>query len=219
MDVADARRVPGCRSPISSILIDERGDRLICSYSDPALDTDPGWLPLDRVAGYDAVLADVRWPQGSEALLAAARAAGRPALLDADVATADVLDALSAAATHVLYSEVGLSEARPGRDAGGALRDARRPWHSLVGVTLGENGFLWIDASGEHHAPAPKVDAVDTLAAGDVWHGAFALAVAEGRPFAAAAEFANAAAALKCLRPGGRSGAPTRAELIAWLAR
>ncbi|MDH5287507.1 MAG: PfkB family carbohydrate kinase [Betaproteobacteria bacterium] len=219
VDVADARRVPGCRSPISSILIDERGDRLICSYSDPALDTDPGWLPLDRVAGYDAVLADVRWPQGSEALLAAARAAGRPALLDADVATADVLDALSAAATHVLYSEVGLSEARPGRDAGGALRDARRPWHSLVGVTLGENGFLWIDASGEHHAPAPKVDAVDTLAAGDVWHGAFALAVAEGRPFAAAAEFANAAAALKCLRPGGRSGAPTRAELIAWLAR
>jgi sulfofructose kinase len=219
VDVADARRVPGCRSPVSSILVDAQGDRLICSYSDPALDPDPGWLPLDRVAGFDVVLADVRWPQGSAALLAAARAAGRPALLDADVASPEVLDALSRAATHVLYSEIGLAAARPGRDAGAALREARRPTHTLVGVTLGAGGFLWVDASGEHHAPAPKVDAVDTLAAGDVWHGAFALAVAEGRPFAGAAEFANAAAALKCLRPGGRSGAPTRAELAAWLAR
>ena len=54
--------------------------------------------------------------------------------------------------------------------------------------------------------PAPEVDAVDTLAAGDVWHGAFTSTLGEGRPVAAAARFANTAAALKCTRFGGRRG-------------
>ena len=55
-----------------------------------------------------------------------------------------------------------------------------------------------------------------TLAAGDVWHGAFVLALAEGKPTVAAAQFANAAAAIKCTRAGGRLGAPTRDEVRAF---
>lgn len=216
VNVAGVRKLPGCRSPMSSILVDDHGDRLICSFTDPTLDPDPAWLPLDRVAEYDAVLADVRWPQGSAALLAAARAAGRPALLDADVAPADRIEALVAVASHVLFSEIGLATVRPDLAAGAALRDLRRDSHALIGVTMGAEGFLWLDGAAEQRVPAPRIHAVDTLAAGDVWHGAFALALAEGQPVADAADFANAAAALKCLRPGGRSGAPTRAELEAW---
>lgn len=219
VDVSSARKVPGARSPVSSILVDERGDRLICSYTDPALDPDPGWLPLDQVAECAAVLADVRWPRGAEALLAAARSAARPGLLDADAGPPAVIELLVGIASHVLFSEVGLAAARPGHDTGAALRAARRDSHEVIGVTLGPDGFLWLDAAGEHRAAAPRIDAVDTLAAGDVWHGAFALGLAEGKDTAGAAAFANAAAALKCLKPGGRSGAPTRPELDAWLAR
>jgi sulfofructose kinase len=58
---------------------------------------------------------------------------------------------------------------------------------------------------------------VDTLAAGDVWHGAFAVAIAEGQCVADSAAFATAAAALKCQRPGGRLGAPSRSEVAALL--
>jgi sulfofructose kinase len=56
------------------------------------------------------------------------------------------------------------------------------------------------------------VIAVDTLAAGDVFHAVFALAIGERRAVAdaAAAAFANAAAALKCTRFGGRLGARGR---------
>jgi sulfofructose kinase len=216
IDVSDARRIPGCRSPVSSILVDENGDRLICSFADPALDQDAGWLPLAKVPDFDVVLADVRWPAGSEALLGATRSCGRPALLDADAASPAVLERLFAVATHVLFSEVGLEAARPGVSAGDALRSVRAPHHHVVGVTLGGEGFLWLEDDREHRALPPKIDAVDTLAAGDVWHGAFALALAEGRGTREAATFANKAAALKCLRPGGRTGAPTRAELDAW---
>jgi sulfofructose kinase len=57
------------------------------------------------------------------------------------------------------------------------------------------------------------VDTVDTLAAGDVWHGAFVLALGEGKNEAEAIRFANAVAAIKCTRFGGRAGIPRRAEV------
>jgi sulfofructose kinase len=59
---------------------------------------------------------------------------------------------------------------------------------------------------------------IDTLAAGDVFHGAFALALAEGCAEADALRFAAAAAAIKCTRFGGITGAPGRAEVEALLA-
>jgi len=60
--------------------------------------------------------------------------------------------------------------------------------------------------------------ALDTLGAGDVFHGAFTLALAEGKTEIAAMRFAAAAAGLKCARLGGSAGAPHRAEVDALLA-
>jgi sulfofructose kinase len=62
------------------------------------------------------------------------------------------------------------------------------------------------------------VQAVDTLAAGDVFHGGFALALAEGKDEIDAMRFAAAAAGLKCTRLGGSAGAPYRAEVENLLA-
>jgi sugar/nucleoside kinase (ribokinase family) len=56
-----------------------------------------------------------------------------------------------------------------------------------------------------------------TLAVGDIFHGAFALRIGAGSTVADAARFANAAAALKCTRFGGRLGTPSRAEVEASL--
>jgi sulfofructose kinase len=61
--------------------------------------------------------------------------------------------------------------------------------------------------------PAPRVEVVDTLAAGDVFHGALALRLAEGATIDAAARFAVVAASLKCTRFGGRLGCPSRDEV------
>ena len=219
VSVDSARRIAGARSPVSSILVTPAGERLICSYSDPGLDPDPAWLPLERLSGFDVMLADVRWPQGSARLFDAARALGRPALLDADVAAQGVLVDLVARATHVLFSEPGLDTIANGRSPPEALRTVFLPdTHAIAGVTLGADGFLWVDREGLHRIEAASIQAVDTLAAGDIWHGAFALALAEGASTPTAARFANAAATLKCQRPGGRLGAPSRGEVDAMLA-
>jgi sulfofructose kinase len=217
VDVRSARFLDG-RSPCTSILVSDLGERLICSFTDPTLDDDPGWLPLERIPSFDVVLADVRWPRGAARLLDAARAVHRPALLDADVASPEVIADLSECASHVLFSEAGLAVLAGDRAPGAALRSAGLEATRVVGVTLGAEGFLWLENGVEHHLPAPPIVPVDTLAAGDIWHGAFALALAEGRPVAGAAAFANTAAAIKCQRPGGRKGAPTRAEVEAILS-
>jgi sugar/nucleoside kinase (ribokinase family) len=63
------------------------------------------------------------------------------------------------------------------------------------------------------------IETVDTLGAGDVFHGAFTLALVEGRAVEDAIRFAAAAAGLKCSRFGGSTAAPRRAEVDALLTK
>lgn len=215
--ISAVRRIRGCISPSAAILVGSDGERLVCAYNDPTLDPDPAWLPLERLSEFDAGLADVRWPAGAGALLDAARAAGKPAVLDGDVGPPDVLVDLAGRATCAAFSEPGLACATGEADPGRGLVRIAEATAAIVGVTLGPAGFLWREAGRERRAPAPLVHPIDTLAAGDVWHGAFTLALAEGNTIDAAARFANAAAAIKCTRSGGRLGAPVRAEVEALL--
>lgn len=210
VDVSGVRQVAGARSALATILVDDAGERLVAVFYDPNLGDDPAWLPLDRVAAADAVLADVRWPDGAEALLRAGRAAGIPAVLDADSAPRQVLERLVPLASHAIFSDAGLDVLTGGRLAG-----LGHP--GIVGVTCGAAGFRWLEDGREHHVPALAVTAVDTLAAGDVFHGAFALRLAEGATVAEAGRFAAVAASLKCRVFGGRLGCPLRAEVEAVL--
>ena len=218
VDVGAVRRVRDCVSPSAAILIADDGERLLCTYNDPRLGADPSWLPLARVAGFDAVMVDVRWPEGAAVVLDAARDAGKLAVFDGDVGPVDALLDLARRATHVAFSELGLARATGTADPGEGLRRMAPLTPAWIGVTLGADGFLWRDGDRERRVAAPSVKAVDTLGAGDVWHGAFTLALAEGMDIDEAARFANAAAALKCTRFGGRSGAPRRDEVVAALA-
>ena len=91
-----------------------------------------------------------------------------------------------------------------------AMRDRT---DAFLAVTTGAGGVWWLDGSEIRNQPAFPVEVVDTVGAGDVFHGALALALAERQPEPAALRFASAAAALKCARPGGRAGTPARSEV------
>ncbi|MEO8485960.1 MAG: PfkB family carbohydrate kinase [Betaproteobacteria bacterium] len=226
VDMRAFRRIAGCRSSQSAIVVDAQGERLIVSHHGDVPD-DPSWLPLGDVRGAGAVLADVRWPSGARAMFAAAWEAGLPRVLDADVADASVIDALMLLADHVVFSEHGLARwaSLPERPTEAQRHAAlERAWSAMresgaaraCAVTAGEAGSWWLTADGPEHVRAPAIDAVDTLGAGDVFHGAYALALAQGRGIGAAARFATVAAAIKCTRVGGRAGCPTRDEVEAF---
>lgn len=217
VDVSAVRVVADRRTAISTIIVDAGGERLIVPFYDPEMPREPGWLPLDRLASAGAVLVDTRWPEGAAAALDAARAVGVPAVLDADVADPAILSDLAGRADHVVCSEPGLALLEPSGDL--AALAARLPGAAVVAVTLGAAGVRWIAGGRAEAQPGFRVAAVDTLSAGDVFHGAYALAIAERRPVADAMRFAAAAAAIKVTRFGGRLGAPTRDEVEAFLER
>jgi ribokinase len=80
-------------------------------------------------------------------------------------------------------------------------------------VKLGAQGCLLWDGGESLLIPAPKLDVVDTTAAGDVFNGALAVALSEGVPMKQACQFAVRAAALSVTRLGAQSSAPARAEV------
>jgi sulfofructose kinase len=220
VDVRYLRRFAGLSSSTSAILIDARGERLIVSYRGSALEAPADWLPLDEIGAAGVLLADVRWPQGALAALRAARRAGVPSVVDADTAEAATLQSLAGEADYAVFSAHGLDAFAPGCDLETGLRRALSLGARFAAVTQGERGAFWIEAEasgGLRHVPAFVVPVVDTLAAGDVFHGAFALELARGAAPAQALRFAAAAAAIKCTRPGGRAGSPLRAEVEQFL--
>jgi ribokinase len=78
---------------------------------------------------------------------------------------------------------------------------------------LGTAGALAVSASEQQVWPAHEVEAVDTTAAGDAWNGAFAVALAEGRPLREAGAFASAAAAIAVTRAGAQPSLASRDEV------
>ena len=88
-----------------------------------------------------------------------------------------------------------------------------------VMVTLGPRGAYVATPDVRRRVPGFAVEAVDTTAAGDVFNGALAVALAEGRPLAEAAGFANAAAALAVTRQGAQPSAPRRETIEGLLRR
>ncbi len=81
-------------------------------------------------------------------------------------------------------------------------------------ITLGSKGALVIGDGVEQLVAAPVVTAVDTTAAGDVFNGALAVALSDGKDIITAVEFACKAAAISVTRLGAQASAPFRNELI-----
>lgn len=217
IDTGQVVRIPGAVTPISSIMIDAAGERTIVTHRDPALwqiALPPAALLLD---GIDAVLTENRCSSFVTGLCAEALRRGIPVVLDADrVMTLD--DPVLTASSHVIFSADALRSSTRRDDLAAALAEVAALTPAYLAVTSGAEGTLWRAADGAiRHLPAFPVAPVDTLGAGDVFHGAFALAIAEGQDPLAALRFGAAAAALKCTRHGGAFAAPQRLEVEALL--
>ena len=80
-------------------------------------------------------------------------------------------------------------------------------------MKLGDQGCLLIEGNRSTLIPAPKVNAVDTTAAGDVFNAALAVGLAEEMHLAEACRFAVQASALSVTRLGAQAAAPSRSEV------
>ena len=109
----------------------------------------------------------------------------------------------------------------PVTDVGSAARAAEallaKGAESAI-VTLGEGGCYYATTDGGRHVPALKVEAVDTVGAGDAFNGALAVALGEGQDLHGAVITATAAGALAVSQSGAQDAMPSRAEVERLLA-
>jgi sugar/nucleoside kinase (ribokinase family) len=217
VDAEGITRVPGTESSVSGIFVDAAGERLLATHRSPRLASARPRDPERLLHGVQVVLADNHFPLFVTPVCEAARARGLPIVLDIDKPV-DTRDPLMDIVSHPIFSAEALRAGTGIDDLPRALAAAGKHCPGFVGVTDGRNGAYWCKhASSDpalRHQPAFNVEAADTLAAGDVFHAAFALALAEGRDEADAMRFASAAAALKCTRFGGIVGSPKRADVV-----
>ena len=206
-------RMPGLMTPVSAIMIEPTGERTLTIYRDPALWSvklpDAGEL----LADCQAVLVESRCASFCIDLCTEARRRGIAVIVGVDRAMART-DELLTAASHLLFASEQVQETAGIADDGEALKRLAGPTPAFLAATRGPRGTIWLNEAGAlEEVPAFPVDAVDTLGAGDVSHGAFTLRLAEGGDPREALRFAAAAAALKCTRHGGGLAAPQRIEV------
>ena len=216
VDCTFCQRVDGLATALSAIFMNARGDRTIVTYRDDKIATAAPADSAAAVAEADAVLADNRYPAFVQPICAAARGRGIPVVLDGDKPTIED-DPLFRLATHVIFSSECLRETTGLADLGAGLQRIARRTDAFLAVSNGPDDIVYIEDGELCRLPVFKVDAVDTLGAGDAFHGGIALALAEGRGVVEAMRFGAAAAGIKCTRLGGSAGAPTRAEAEAFL--
>ena len=201
---------PQVRTPTPVVLVDPSGERCIVVQRKKPVDYR---FPPDEISSFSLVLADTRWPEGSETVLALAREAGVPAILDADGGDPEMLSRLAGLCDQIIFSEQGLNDLVGGGDVPSQLRRAAAYCTGIVAVTVGVEGSFWLVDGAVTHVTAFPVRALDTTGCGDVFHGAYALALAEGERPLEAARFASAAAAEKAARGRGWEGMPDRVSV------
>jgi sulfofructose kinase len=217
VDCAACQRIDGFATALSAIFMNARGDRTIVTYRDERIAAAAPRDPERLVGGIDAVLADNRYPEFVRPICEAARRRNLPVVLDGDRPTSED-DPLFRIASHVVFSWECLRETTGVADLGeGLLRIAAKS-NAFIAVSNGPDDIVYLDRGKLRRLPVFKINAVDTLGAGDAFHGGFVLTLAEGRNEVEAMRFGAAVAGIKCTRIGGSAGAPTRPEVQAFLA-
>lgn len=216
VDVSYVKRFAGASSSRSFVLRHaDNGNRTAFNYPGTATEEE---LPLPPQ--WDVLLLDGHEVQASYRALAADSPA--VSILDGGTAREETV-ALARKVDYLVCSEVF---AAGFTGAGLALEDRRQlaaQYTKLnelaprVVVTLGDRGLLYRQGNELLRLPAFGVACVDTLGAGDIFHGAFAYGVHEKLPFEQILKMSAAAAGLSVTKIGGMSSIPKREDVLAFL--
>ncbi len=177
-------------------------------------------IPIGELAGARVLLAQLETALAPIATLFAAAPPGCLKMLNAAPALADGAQ-MFATCDVLVFNQTELAAyacapAATDQRLDDTVRAARSllagPDQSVV-VTLGAQGALIVNAARAEHLPGRPAHVVDTVGAGDCFCGVLAAGLDEGLDLIAAADRANAAAALAVGRRGAASAMPSRAEI------
>jgi len=218
VDISLAPRRADARAIRSVITVAADGERFIAFDDDVPHGTSPSLD--DAVLCRGQVLLIDGYATHARPIVARAKALGLTVVADIEWTVGAETIALIALADHLVLP-IEFARAYTGEAAIAAV--LRALWaedRAAVVLTDGERGSF-VRQKGDAvlwHIPAHRVTAVDTTGAGDCFHGAYGLALTEGKAPVDAAHFATAAAGLSVTGPGGQRSLPGHAALAAKMA-
>ncbi len=206
------------KSASSAVIVDASGERMIVNHRSEALFADPPAIEVQSLHAVKAVLGDMRWTEATAIAFERAKTVKIPTVLDFDLTNTDIPQSILDLSDYIIFGEAALLRFARRADVISALKTTKDKLpSSLIAVTTGRNGIHFINRDDKlFHIPSRSVDVISTLGAGDVFHGAFALAIAEEQSFERALRFANDVSALKVSSPPHQSKFPTRSEVAAF---
>ncbi|MDJ1652873.1 ribokinase [Raoultella sp. Ech2A] len=224
IDIAPVRAVKDESTGVALIFVNGEGENVIGIHAgaNAALSVAQVEAEKARIADADALLMQLESPL--ESVLAAAKIAHQhqtsvvlnpaPAreLSDELLALVDIITPNETEAEKLTGIRVENDD-----DAAKAANALHKKGIGTVIITLGSRG-VWVSHDGEgRRVPGFKVQAIDTIAAGDTFNGALVTALLEGTALAEAIRFAHAAAAIAVTRKGAQPSVPWRKEIDEFL--
>ncbi|MEB8020501.1 ribokinase [Raoultella ornithinolytica] len=224
IDVAPVRAVNAQSTGVALIFVNAEGENVIGIHAgaNAALSVEQVEAEKARIAGAQALLMQLESPL--ESVLAAAKIAHQhqTTVVLNPAPARDLPDELLSLIDIITPNETEAEKLTGIRvenddDAAKAARVLHEKGIGIVMITLGSRG-VWVSHDGQgRRVPGFKVQAVDTIAAGDTFNGAFVTALLEGTALDDAIRFAHAAAAIAVTRKGAQPSVPWREEIDEFL--
>ncbi|WP_404695093.1 ribokinase [Raoultella ornithinolytica] len=224
IDVAPVRAVNAQSTGVALIFVNAEGENVIGIHAgaNAALSVEQVEVEKARIAGAQALLMQLESPL--ESVLAAAKIAHQhqTTVVLNPAPARDLPDELLSLIDIITPNETEAEKLTGIRvenddDAAKAARVLHEKGIGIVMITLGSRG-VWVSHDGQgRRVPGFKVQAVDTIAAGDTFNGAFVTALLEGTALDEAIRFAHAAAAIAVTRKGAQPSVPWREEIDEFL--
>lgn len=226
IDVGPVSVIDGESTGVALIFVNGEGENVIGIHAgaNAALSASLVEAQRERIAQASALLMQLESP--IESVLAAAKIARQNntlvvlnpaparALSDELLALVDIITPNETEAEKLTGVRVNSDE-----DAAKAAQVLHEKGIDTVLITLGSRG-VWASEKGKGcRVPGFKVEAVDTIAAGDTFNGALIAALLEDKSLAEAIRFAHAAAAIAVTRKGAQPSVPWREEIEAFLGQ
>ncbi len=216
VDCRFVQRAPGTGPIHSVIVLDEKAGTRNIFYN--LSRTAP--VPTDQIgpatiANTRVLLVDQFGPDTAIHAARLARETGVAVVMDLEWLDAPRLDEMMSLADHLLVPrDFAVACTRSSTPAQAAEELHRRSPRICTAVTCGTDGCYYVHASATvQHLPAPRVESLETTGCGDVFHGAYAAALAAGKDAPDCLRFASAAAAVFATRPSGWQHMPTNDDV------
>lgn len=226
IDVSHVLRTEGKPSGVALIMVSEAGENSIAvaSGANGALSAEDVRHSHSLFGAAEIVLVQLETPLESvEATVGLCAELGKRVILNPAPAL-ELSDELLKQVTILTPNETeaeilsGIPVKDPESAKRAGIRLLERGVESVI-VTCGGTGAMLVTRSEQRLIPTRRVTAVDTTAAGDVFNGALAVALGEGKPLGEAIPFANVAASISVTRQGAQPSAPQREEIDVLLAK